>query len=180
MDSERRRQVTLTGDVAGDYVVVEERADGSLVVAPDTSRRSEARARRPTAPRETGSLGALLSGMLNRPPSKPPNVPELLEDWGVELGEGEGVSDFLIADIDGKTGFLTITTQRFIFAAQSGKGLGVVQEHLLSAARNVELVGRRRRQKLRVTWHGSESVVAVLDRDALPRLHETLAGHGAS
>ena len=116
--------------------------------------------------------------MVSRPPSTPPNVPEILEGWGVELGEGEGISEFLIADIDGRTGFLAVTTQRFIFAAQSGKGLGVVQEHLLSAARNVELVGRRRRAKLRVTWHGSESTVGLLDRDALSRLQETLAGHG--
>lgn len=29
--------VTLTGDLSGDYVVTEERPDGSLVIAPDTS-----------------------------------------------------------------------------------------------------------------------------------------------
>jgi len=29
--------VTLSGDVSGEYVVVEKRDDGSLVVAPDTS-----------------------------------------------------------------------------------------------------------------------------------------------
>ena len=174
MDSERRRHVTLSGDLAGNYVVVEERADGSLVVAPDSSRRSAAAARRP----EPQGVGSLFSGLVSRPPSTPPNVPEILEGWGVELGEGEGISEFLIADIDGRTGFLAVTTQRFIFAAQSGKGLGVVQEHLLSAARNVELVGRRRRAKLRVTWHGSESTVGLLDRDALSRLQETLAGHG--
>jgi hypothetical protein len=177
VDSEQRRYVTLTGDIAGEYVVVEERADGSLVVAPDPSRRSKATARRPA---ERGGAGALLSGLLSRPPIEPPNVPELLDGWGVELGEGEAISEFLIADVDGKTGFLAITTQRFIFAAQSGKGLGVVQEHLLSAARNVELVGRRRRPKLRVTWHGSESVIGVLDRDATSRLQETLSGHGIS
>jgi hypothetical protein len=143
-------------------------------VAPDSSRRSEAPARRP-AP---GQGGSLLSGLLTRPPSEPPNVPQILERWGVELAEGEDVSDFLIADVDGNTGFLAITTQRFIFSGRSRKGVSTVEEHLLSAARNVELVGRRRRQKLRVTWHGSESVIGVLDRDALSRLLETLAGHG--
>jgi hypothetical protein len=177
MDSERRQRVTLTGDFAGDYVVVEQRADGSLVVAPDPSGRSRAPARRPA---ERGGGGSLLAGRLSRPPTEPPNLPEILDGWGVELADGEGISEFLIADVDGKTGFLAITTQRFIFAAQSGKGLGVVQEHLLSAARNVELVGRRRRPKLRVTWHGSESVIGVLDRDATSRLQETLSGHGIS
>jgi len=175
MDSERPRHVTLSGDLAGNYVVVEERPDGSLVVAPDRSRRA-APARRP----EPQGIGSLFSGLVSRPPSTPPNVPEILEGWGVELGEDEDVSEFLIADIDGKTGFLAVTTQRFIFAAQSGKGLGVVQEHLLSAARNVELVRRRRRAKIRVTWHGSESTIGILDREALSRLQAILTDHGIS
>jgi len=176
MDSEPRRHVTLSGDLAGNYVVVEERPDGSLVVAPDASRRPAAAARRS----EPQGVGSLFSGLFSRPPSTPPNVHEILEGWGVELGEDEDVSEFLIADIDGRTGFLAVTTQRFIFAAQSGKGLSVVQEHLLSAARNVEVVGRRRRAKLRVTWHGSESTIGVLDREALSRLHETLTAHSIS
>ena len=37
MSAERAARVTLSGDRSGDYVVVEEHDDGSLVVAPDTS-----------------------------------------------------------------------------------------------------------------------------------------------
>jgi hypothetical protein len=37
MAVERAPHVTLTGDRAGDYVVLEEREDGSLVIGPDTS-----------------------------------------------------------------------------------------------------------------------------------------------
>ena len=37
MGIHRDEHVTLTGDVSGEYVVVEKRDDGSLVVAPDTS-----------------------------------------------------------------------------------------------------------------------------------------------
>lgn len=37
MATERTEHVTLSGDRSGDYVVIEERPDGSLVVAPDTS-----------------------------------------------------------------------------------------------------------------------------------------------
>ena len=44
--------------------------------------------------------------------------------------------------------------------------------------RNVALVGRGRRAKLRVTWHGSVSTIGILDREALPRLQETLAAQG--
>ena len=44
------QRVTLRGDVAGAYVVVERRSDGSLVLAPDTSERSGAAPRRSTSP----------------------------------------------------------------------------------------------------------------------------------
>jgi hypothetical protein len=37
MAVQRATHVTLSGDLSGDYVVVEKRDDGTLVVAPDTS-----------------------------------------------------------------------------------------------------------------------------------------------
>lgn len=37
MSAQRQNRVTLSGDVSGDFVVVEKRDDGSLVVKPDTS-----------------------------------------------------------------------------------------------------------------------------------------------
>ncbi len=37
MSARRTAHVTLSGDVSGDYAVVERRDDGTLVVAPDTS-----------------------------------------------------------------------------------------------------------------------------------------------
>lgn len=37
MSAERAAHVKLSGDLSGDYVVVDERDDGSLVLAPDTS-----------------------------------------------------------------------------------------------------------------------------------------------
>jgi hypothetical protein len=33
----RQAQVTLSGDIAGEYVVVDQRPDGELTLAPDTS-----------------------------------------------------------------------------------------------------------------------------------------------
>lgn len=162
----------LTGDLAGDYVVVEERADGSVVVVPETSGARRAQAR------QSNAGPSLFAGLLARPVRTPPDVPTILEDWGVELADDEIVSDFILAEVDGQTGFLAITSQRFIFATNTGRKVTVVQEHLLSAARNVELFGRRRWQKLRVTWHGAESVISVPDRDALSRLHQHLTGGG--
>jgi hypothetical protein len=37
MTVQRAAHVTLSGDLSGEYVVVEKRDDGSLVVSPDTS-----------------------------------------------------------------------------------------------------------------------------------------------
>jgi hypothetical protein len=171
MSSDHHRRVTLTGDYAGEYVVVEERADGSLLVTPDPAGRPAAPARRAPARSEGPSLFA---GLLSRPARTPPDVPTILEDWGVALGEDEPVNDFILAEIDGRTGFLAITSQRFIFGTNTGRKVTVVEEHLLSSARDVELIGRRRWQKLRVTWHGAASVISVPDRDALARLHQRL------
>jgi hypothetical protein len=37
VESERELRVTLAGDRSGNYLIVEEREDGSLVLVPDTS-----------------------------------------------------------------------------------------------------------------------------------------------
>jgi hypothetical protein len=171
MNSQRPLHVTLTGDRSGDYVIVEERPDGSLLVAPETSRRS-GRAARQRAP---GAGSTLLSEMLFRSKQSPTTVPEALQGWGVELREDELVWEFLVADVDGRTGYVAVTSQRFIFVAQIGRGLGVAQEHLLSSARDVEFVRRGMKHKLRVTWNGSETLIGASDRHSLSRLQQLLA-----
>lgn len=172
MDSPRPLRVTLSGDVSGPYVVVEERSDGSLVVAPDMSRRSGAAPRR-----STSQVATLLSGLL-APPEKSMSGVEILEGWGVPLDEEERIDEFFVAEVDDQGGFLAITSQRFIFVADSGKGPTVVHEYLLSAAGDVELVRRGLRHKLRVTWHGAETLVSGLDRKALARLQQLLRARG--
>jgi hypothetical protein len=161
--------VTVSGDVAGDYVIVEERPDGSLVLAPDTANRSAGTARPPTS-----SVGSLLSGLLASPKSKRMTTEEILEDWGVRLTHDELPGEMFVADVDARPGFVTITSQRFIFVADTGGGLSVVQENLLSAVRNVELIRRGMRQRLRVTWHETESVIVTPDRKSLARLQQYL------
>jgi hypothetical protein len=37
MSGQRATHVTLSGDLSGDYIIVEQRDDGSVVVKPDTS-----------------------------------------------------------------------------------------------------------------------------------------------
>ena len=169
MDPGRRARVTLRGDLAGDYVVVEQRPDGSLVLAPDTANRSSGPARRPTP-----SGGTLLSGLLASPKSKRMSTEEILEEWGVQLSEDELPGELFVADVDDRPGFVAITSQRFIFVADTGSGLSAVQERRLSDARDVELIRRGIRHKLRITWHGKESLVVTPDRKSLTRLHQYL------
>jgi hypothetical protein len=172
MDSQRPLRVTLTGDVSGAYVVVEQRPDGSLVVAPDGSTPT-----RPAERRTTSPIATLLSGLIT-PAERPMTGPEILEGWGVELDEDERIEEFFVAEVDGEAGFLAITNQRFIFVSDRGSGHTVVHDHLLSAARNVEPVRRGLVRKLRVTWHGTESLVGGIDRKAMARLEHHLQDRG--
>jgi hypothetical protein len=168
MDSPRPLRVTVTGDVSGAYVVLEQRSDGSLVLAPDGSRRSRAAPQRSVSP-----LAALLSGLVT-PPETPASGDEVLEGWGVELGEEERVEEFFAAEVDDSAGFLAITSQRFIFVSDISKGPRRVREYPLSAVRNVEQIRQGLRLKLRITWPGAESLVGGLDRKGIARLEHHL------
>jgi hypothetical protein len=175
MDSQPPLRVTLTGEVSGDYVVVEKRSDGSLVLAPDASGRSAGATRRPAS-----HVGTLLSSLLSPSNKAPMSDIEILEGWGVELREDEVINEFFVADVDDRTGFLAVTSQRFIFAADTRRGLAIVQEHALSAASNIELVRRGFRHKLCVTWDGVESLIGVPDRKVLSRLQDHLSRRGGA
>jgi hypothetical protein len=172
-------RVMLTGDRAGAYVVVEERADGRLVLAPDPAARSSARTTgaRPTPPGHRPSANAgtslseLLSGHRRRGPA---TVHEALDEWGVALHVDEFVVEFTIADVDGANGFIAITNQRLIFLARAGSGLRVADEHRLSADRGVALVRRGLTRKLRVSWEGQETTIGAPDRRTLARLRRHL------
>jgi hypothetical protein len=161
--------VTLTGDVSGAYLVVEERSDGSLVLAPDVSKRSGAAPSMPPSP-----IATLLSGLVT-PREKPTSGVEVLQGWGVELGDDERIEEFFVAEVDDGVGFLAVTSQRFIFS-ESGKR--PTFEYLLSAIRSVELVRQGLRSKLCISWDGAESLVGGLDRKAIARLQQHLQDRG--
>jgi hypothetical protein len=158
--------------MSGAYVVVEQRPDGSLVVAPDSSEPPGAASRTPAS-----SVMSLFSGLFT-PAQKSMSGVEVLEGWGVELDEEERVEEFFVADVNGDAGFLAITSERFIFVASRGQGSTVVHDHLLSAARDVEVVRRGLGRKLRVSWHGAETLVGGLDRKAVMRLQHLLERQG--
>jgi hypothetical protein len=151
-------------------VVVEERPDGSLVLAPEESRGSRRAQRRMS---EVGNT--LLSGMLFTPKQPPTTIPAALDDWGVDLGEDELVREFLVADVDGRTGFVAVTSQRILFLVNVGRELGIAQAQLLSSARGVDLVRRGVGHKLRVRGDGFEMLIGVSDRGSLARLQQALA-----
>jgi hypothetical protein len=172
MSSERLRRVTLTGDVSGKYVVLEERSDGSLVVAPD--RRG---APGTTAARPVGDDRSPLARLLRRAEEAPVNVPELLARWGVLLGEDERVLEFLNVEIDGTLAFLAITSQRSISVSIGARGSPLTRAYLLSAASGVSMVRRGMSSKLRVSWHGSEMLIGGVSRGVLLRVQGLLAAH---
>jgi hypothetical protein len=167
---EGKPRVTVSGDRAGHYVIEEERADGSLVLTPDPAPRPAAPARR--RPPSGGALRFPGLGSVRRRPS---TVPEILADWGIELGRDERVREFLVAKVDGQAGFVAVTSERFVFAAHQGRSTGVSVERRLRAVRGAEVVKRGRSHQLIVRWEAAaEMVISGADRGALQSLASEL------
>lgn len=156
-------RVTLSGYRSGEYVVTEERDDGSLVLAPADEDRQHA-ARRSSNP---------LAGKQFRS-QQTKSLAEILDGWGVKLGREEQLDELLVVDVDGESGFAACTNQRFIFVAETEMGPGVAVQRLLSSVSSVEVVRRGIRQKLLVRWAGYETLIGASDKDALARLHAAL------
>ena len=171
-------RVTLTGDRAGAYVVVDERPDGSLVLAPDAAPTSSVPAHAPdsgrTARHRGPSPGLSLSQLLTRRTRGPATVHEALDEWGIELLVDEFVTEFVTADVDGRNGFIAITNQRLIFLARADAELRVLDEHRLSATRRVALVRQGLKTKLRVSWDDHETIIGTSDRQTLSRIRQYL------
>lgn len=168
MSDDRTVRVRLLGDRSGDYVVEEERPDGRLVLAPDTSR-SRRRAR------GGGSTASSLSRLLTRRGSGPATIHEALNEWGFELRDDEFVTDFLEASVAGRIGFAAVTNQRVAFFVRSGAERRAIEEHLLSDVREVTLVRRPFKSVLRVCWENSEIEIAGT-LDVLTRLRDQVGG----
>jgi hypothetical protein len=174
MSSRRPIRVSLSGDRFGDYVVAEERPDGSLVLEPDGSGPSTARRRR--ARPGSGGLAALFSGMLtNTSGDRPQTVPEILEEWGVKLRSDEQVRDFLSLEVNGVGGFAAITTARLIFVSHAARGPVCAREFPLATLLSAELSPGRGRQRLRVSWASGETTIEGA-RETLDRLNQALIG----
>lgn len=178
MSSRRLRRVSLSGDMSGQYVVVEERAHGFLLLAPDLSRNAEGASE--PAGLDAGAMPVLARLFSRSRRQEPKDITGLLAGWGAQLGEDEVLGEFLAADVDGRPGFLVITNQRLIFFAHTVGRSRPPEEHLLVDARNVALVRRGARRELRVAWRGSDSVISGLSRGSLERLQQRLAARHIS
>ena len=63
--------------------------------------------------------GNALADLLRRPPS-PTTMPELLSGWGTELEADERVDHVSTCQLDGRAGFLLVTSARVAFYAGRG------------------------------------------------------------
>jgi hypothetical protein len=110
---------------------------------------------------ESTSATGALAGLLRRPqPTR--SLPEVLENWGLELDLEETVTHFGYCKLDRAHGFLLITTARLaFFAGRSGDRL---LDWPLSEIRAVE----------RATgWYGGRLLVTGADRSVLLRRLES-------
>jgi hypothetical protein len=169
MNERRLRRVTLSGDLAGEYVVIEERDDGTLVIA----RASGGTA--PAPPRTESRFGTL-GRMFRRSRTTNATVPELLAGWGIQLRGKEEVEAFLTADVDGTPGFLALTTERLIFVPHGGAGTSAVQVHARTALRGVEPIRQGLSHALRIDWGETASLITRAGPAELARLHDALSG----
>lgn len=163
MATGRLARVYLSGDRKGAYIVSEERADGSLVLTPDESRRARA---------GSGSRGPLAQLLTGRRQDQFSSSSEAMEAWGVALREDESVAEFAMADVDKQHGFVAVTDRRFIFLVRDRGSLTPFAERPLAQLRAVTPAGRR---GIVVEWEDAgPTVIESPDRAQLQRLRSSL------
>ena len=169
--SQSRPRVTLSGDLTGAYVVLEERPDGSLVLARDGSQPpAPPGGARPGSDEERSPLARLLM----RAPEASASAPELLSRWGVELRDGETVLEFLTVTLDGGPVFLALTTERLVAVPAVARGARVVREYTLASVARVALERHGMTAQLRVVFDTGELVIGGVSRADLRRLRERM------
>jgi hypothetical protein len=170
MAAGRPARVHLTGDRVGAYIVSEERADGSLVLTPDSSRR------RRVAVDSPGTLAQLL--FRRRQEERFPTSREALDAWGVALLEDESIAEFAMADVDKEHGYVAVTSERVIFLVRSAGSLAPRWEHSLGQFLSVGESARRGKGAVVIEWHdAAPTVIESRDRAALERLRASLLAH---
>jgi hypothetical protein len=160
--SSDRPRVMLSGDRDGDYVVVEERDDGSLVLEPDSAPSLSRHASRP------------FGGLRLRRPESTATLPQTLHQLGVRLERAEAVREFRLAELDGVPGFGLVTNRRFQFLATTDPKPRSTLERRLTDLREAELTDRVRGARLELHWSDQARQVLTGGRDELGRLQAAL------
>lgn len=158
--SSDRPRVLLSGDRDGDYVIVEEHDDGSLVLEPDPA--PSRRARR--------SLG----GLRLRRPESTATLPQTLRELGVRLERAEAIREFRLGELDGVPGFGLVTNRRFQFLATTDAKPHSTVDRRLTELRQAALTDRVRGARLDLLWSDQTRHVLSGGRDELARLQAAL------
>lgn len=146
-------RVSLSGDRDGDYVVVEERDDGSLVLEP--------------RPSPAGRPSRTLGGRSLRRRESTATLPQTLRELGVHLERGETVRGFRVAALDGVAGFGLVTDRRFRLIATTNQEPHCPVDRPLTDLRDAVLTNRRRRARLELTWTDGTRQFLTGGRDEL-------------
>jgi hypothetical protein len=158
--SSGRPRVILSGDRDGDYVIVEERDDGSLVLELDP-----APTRRPSRP---------FGGLRLRRPESTVTLPQTLHQLGVRLERAEAVREFRLGELDGVPGFGLVTDRRFQFIATTAANPHPTVDRRLTELREAALTDRVRGARLDLRWSDHTQQVLSGGRDELTRLQAAL------
>jgi hypothetical protein len=120
----------------------------------------------PVERRRSSSGGGGLLDMIRTQPSQIEDVPQLVEEWGVELWPDEQVRDdgLCFADIGGELGYVLITSSRLRFLVPKrgrGKAPEVRVNRELRLLRDASVQRRRLRRVAVLRFDDEELVIHV-------------------
>lgn len=119
-------------------------------------------------------LADLIPGL--RRPARNLTLDEQLAEWGVALGEGEEVQLFRLAEVDGRTGYLLVTSRRLAFFAQTRRTEHELAfEHPLEEMLGARVAGKRPRRRVEVSGTDFSHVIVGPNSRDLERLARFLA-----
>lgn len=117
----------------------------------------------PQRPARSSGGGGLLD-LIRTQPSSIEDVPQLVEEWGIELWPDEEVRDdgLCFADVDGELGYVLVTSSRLRFLVPKrgrGKAPNVRVNRELRLLRDASLERRRLRRVVVLRFDDAELVV---------------------
>jgi hypothetical protein len=104
-------------------------------------------------------------------------IDEFLAKWGLELDDGEAVEFFVLAEVDGRLGYLVITAARLAFFAQEGRSQHVkLFEERLSHVSGARVRGRLG-GRVELSGPGFQHVMRAMARAQAASVVDWLGSH---